>query len=86
MPNDFSASGTVGHRFVLLDDFQHCGLSVRIAHEICSRARVFRLLLPIIDLCELCEFSWHAEHRGLPLRTTLADLDSLLVNPSQALS
>src|SRR5437868_6238770 len=40
MPNDFSASGTVGHRFVLLDDFQHCGLSVRVAHEICSRARL----------------------------------------------
>ena len=60
---DFSASGTIGHRFVLLDDFQHCGLSVRIAHEICSRARVFRLRLPMIDL-KVSEFSWHAEHRG----------------------
>jgi hypothetical protein len=43
VPNDFSPSLSVSHSFVLLRDFQHRGLRVRVAHQFCSRA----LVLPV---------------------------------------
>ena len=61
MPNDFSPSLTVSHSFVLLGDFQHCGLSVRVVHQLCSRARLFCPFPPMLGL-KVIVFLRHAEH------------------------
>ena len=60
-PNDFSPSLTVSHSFVLLGDFQHCGLSVRVAHQLCSSARLFCPFPPMLGLKAIVILR-HAEH------------------------
>jgi hypothetical protein len=47
MPNDFSPNLAVSHRFVLLDNFQHCASGDRVMHEVCLRLRSLGLEPPI---------------------------------------
>jgi hypothetical protein len=37
MPNNFSPRLAVGHRFIFLDNFEHCDLSDGVTHEVCLR-------------------------------------------------